>query len=224
MFTTTGVQEDPRFAGQRRLLTDEVKRKGITDDAVLKAIGRVPRQLFFPSDFSQFAYRDAAFPIGHGQTISQPYTVAFQSELLRVKPGDRVLEIGTGSGYQAAVLSAMGVKVYSIEVVKPLLAQARKVLKNLDSEIELYLGDGSLGLPQAAPFDAILVTAGAPDIPTSLVNQLKIGGRLVVPVGPDRENQKMLRITRISQTENQTENLGDFKFVPLIGKEGWDVK
>jgi protein-L-isoaspartate(D-aspartate) O-methyltransferase len=223
MFTTKGLQEDPKFVGLRRRLAEEVKKKGIKSAKVIDAIGAVPRQLFFPIDFEQFAYRDAAFPIGHGQTISQPFTVAYQTELLDLNDGDKVLEIGTGSGYQAAVLSAAGAKVYSVEVVKQLLVMATKVLKNLDRDIKLYLGDGSLGLPSEAPYQGIIVTAGAPEIPKSLIEQLAIGGRLIVPVGNDKENQKMMRITKLSATQTKTEVFGDFKFVPLVGKEGWGI-
>jgi len=200
---------------------EELMRKGIQSTAVLAAVGKVPRQLFFPSDFEQFYYRDAAFPIGHGQTISQPYTVAFQSELLDLVKGDKILEIGTGSGYQAAILSALGANVYSVELVKELLVQASKVLRNLDREIKLFLGDGTLGLQSEAPYDGIIVTAGAPEVPQSLINQLAIGGKLVIPVGSDREIQKMMRITRLSVNQTKTEVFGNFKFVPLIGKEGW---
>ncbi|MCC7299437.1 MAG: protein-L-isoaspartate(D-aspartate) O-methyltransferase [Bacteroidia bacterium] len=221
MFTTDFFQEDPRLAGQRRRLIDELKRKGISSVRVLEAVGKVPRQLFFPRDFEQYVYRDAAFPIGEGQTISQPYTVAFQTELLQIQPGDKVLEIGTGSGYQAAVLSAMGAQVFSVELVKSLLQEAGKVLKNIDSSIQLFHGDGTLGLQSAAPFDGILVTAGAPEVPQTYINQLKIGGRLVIPVGPDKNQQKMMRITKISDQQIKSEVLGDFKFVPLIGKNGW---
>jgi protein-L-isoaspartate(D-aspartate) O-methyltransferase len=221
MFTTDYFQEDPKMRGLRSKLVLELKNKGIASARVLEAIGKVPRQLFFPRDFEQFVYRDAAFPIGQGQTISQPYTVAFQTELLLLKPGDKVLEIGTGSGYQAAVLSALGAEVHSVEVLRPLLNEASKVLKNIDSSIQLYHGDGTLGLPSQAPFDAILVTAGAPKVPDEYLRQLKIGGRLVIPVGDQRENQKMLRVTRTSQTESRTEVFGNFKFVPLLGKNGW---
>lgn len=207
--------------GLRQKLVRELKYKGINSQKVLDAIMAVPRQLFFPRDFEQFIYRDAAFPIGFGQTISQPFTVAYQTQLLEIQPGDKVLEIGTGSGYQAAVLSAMGARVYSIEVVKELLMEAKKVLKNIDSDIQLYHGDGTLGLPSEAPFQAILVTAGAPDIPQTYIDQLAVGGRIVIPVGSDMENQKMLRITKISERETKTDVFGDFKFVPLKGQFGW---
>lgn len=222
MFTTDWYKEDPKLAGQRAMLVNALRGKGITDEAVLQAIGKVPRQLFFPSDFEQFVYRDAAFPIGHGQTISQPFTVAFQSQLLALKPGEKVLEIGTGSGYQAAVLSALGAEVFTVEVIKPLLSQAQRVLKNMDSGMKLFLGDGSLGLKTHAPYDAILVTAGAPDVPQSLLEQLKIGGRLVIPVGSSKENQVMMRIIKTSAVETVSKSFGNFKFVPLVGKEGWE--
>lgn len=221
MFTTGGFTEDPKFTGQRRRLVEEIRKKGISNPKVLAAIAAVPRQLFFPSDFEQYVYRDAAFPIGHGQTISQPYTVAYQTQLLDIEPGDKVLEIGTGSGYQAAVLSACGARVHSVEVVKALLLQATKVLKNLDRDLKLYHGDGSMGLPPEAPFQGIIVTAGAPEVPKSYIDQLAIGGRLVIPVGNEKDNQKMMRVTKISATQTKTEVFGDFKFVPLIGKEGW---
>ena len=222
MFTNERFNESHIMAGQRRKLVDELRRKGISSAAVLEAIGSVPRQLFFPRDFQQFIYRDAAFPIGHGQTISQPYTVAYQTELLHLKKGERVLEIGTGSGYQAAVLAAMGVQVYTVELIPALVQEAAALLKNIDSSIAVFKGDGSLGLPSEAPFDAILVTAGAPEVPAGLVQQLRDGGRMVIPVGDSKNDQKMLRVTRISASQNKTEVFGDFKFVPLIGKDAWD--
>lgn len=223
MFKTGNFTENPQMAGLRRKLVEELKRKGIHSQRVLEAMNMVPRQLFFPADFAQFVYRDAAFPIGYGQTISQPYTVAYQTELLDLQVGEKVLEIGTGSGYQAAILSALGVELHSVEVVKELLTAARQVLRNIDSSIKLYLGDGSLGLPAVAPFDAILVTAGAPEVPMAYIEQLKTGGRLVIPVGKGKDDQKMMRITRLNGQNTKTEVFGDFKFVPLIGKNGWDV-
>lgn len=207
--------------GQRKRLVEELRKKGIQSDAVLKAIEAVPRQWFFPKDFDQFVYRDAAFPIDHGQTISQPYTVAYQTQLLGLNRGDKVLEIGTGSGYQAAVLLAMGVEVYSVEYVMPLLKTASEVFKALGSKIQLFHGDGTLGLPSAAPFDAIVVTAGAPAVPDTYIQQLKVGGRLVIPVGELAEDQKMMRVTKISKSQTKTEILQDCKFVPLKGKLGW---
>ncbi|MSP58066.1 MAG: protein-L-isoaspartate(D-aspartate) O-methyltransferase [Flavobacteriaceae bacterium] len=207
--------------GQRKRLVSELTKKGIVDEKVLQAIGNVPRQWFFPTDFDQFIYRDAAFPIDHGQTISQPYTVAYQTELLGLKPNDKVLEIGTGSGYQAAILLAMGAKVYSVEYILPLLKKANKIFKAMGVEIQLFHGDGSLGLPLHAPFDSIVVTACAPAVPETYTKQLKIGGKLVIPVGDAEKVQTMMRITRVSETQTQTEVLQPCKFVPLKGSLGW---
>lgn len=207
--------------GQRKRLVEELRMKGIKSPRVLAAIGQVPRQWFFPKDFDNFIYRDAAFPIDHGQTISQPYTVAYQTELLGLDAGDKVLEIGTGSGYQASILLAMGVKVYSIEYILPLLQKASSIFKVMGYEIQLFHGDGTLGLPDFAPFDAIVVTAGAPSVPETYVNQLVIGGRLVIPVGDNPEEQKMMRVTKISSSQTKTEILQDCKFVPLKGALGW---
>ncbi len=221
MFTTAEITETPVMAGKRNQLVNELRQKGIVSEQVLQAIGKVPRQLFFPMDFEQFVYRDAPFPIGHGQTISQPYTVAFQTALLQLKTGDKVLEIGTGSGYQAAVLSAVGVQVYTVETVLPLLKDAIKVLKILDNDIKCFHGDGTMGLPAFAPYDAIVVTAGAPEVPASLVNQLKPGGRLVIPVGDKPDSQIMFRISKTPDGKIINESFGPFRFVPLKGKEGW---
>lgn len=222
MFTTEFYKEEVQMMGLRQKLVKALQAKGIVSTRVLDAMMQVPRQLFFPKDFTQFIYRDEAFPIGYGQTISQPYTVAFQTQLLDLAEGAKVLEIGTGSGYQAAVLSAMGARVFSVEVVKELLAEATKVLKNIDSDIKLFYGDGTLGLPSEAPFDAILVTAGAPTVPMQYIQQLKIGGKLVIPVGQQKEAQQMLRLTKLSDKETSTETFGDFKFVPLKGQNGWE--
>lgn len=222
MFKTPSIFESPVMAGRRNQLVSELRQKGINDEQVLQAIGKVPRQMFFPKDFEQFVYRDAPFPIGHGQTISQPYTVAFQSQLLQLKPGDKVLEIGTGSGYQAAVLSAIGVHVYTIETVLPLLKEALNVLKILDNQIQCFHGDGTLGLPASAPYDAIIVTAGAPEVPKNLVEQLKTGGRLVIPIGDKPDSQTMFRFTKKEDGSLTKESFGPFRFVPLKGKEGWN--
>ena len=204
--------------GQRKRLVDELRKKGIQSESVMNS---VPRQWFFPKDFEHFVYRDAAFPIDHGQTISQPYTVAYQSQLLGIDRGAKVLEIGTGSGYQAAVLLAMGAEVYSVEYILPLLKTASEVFKAMGSKIQLFHGDGTLGLPTHAPFDAIVVTAGAPAVPDTYIQQLSIGGRLVIPVGDQTDEQKMMRITKISNTQTKTEILQDCKFVPLKGSLGW---
>ncbi len=204
----------------RNKLTDELQNKGIRDIAVLKAINAVPRHFFFEKAFLEHAYEDKAFPIGEGQTISQPFTVAFQSQLLELQHGDKVLEIGTGSGYQACVLCELKAEVYSIEVIQSLHLSAKKMLAALNYKANLFIGDGTLGLNKYAPYDKIIVTAGAPMIPDSLIDQLKIGGILVIPVGQDK-TQKMVRIRKISEKTLEKEELGDFSFVPLKGEKGW---
>lgn len=206
--------------GQRKALVETIKRKGIRDEAVLQAIQTFPRHFFFDSALHSHAYEDKAFPIGEGQTISQPYTVAFQTELLQVQPGDKVLEIGTGSGYQAAILYLLGAVVHSIEYNKNLHLKAKQFLPKLGIKIKFYLGDGSMGLPEQAPYDKILVTAGAPAVPAALINQLREGGKLVIPVG-DRTSQKMLRLTKKPNNEIIQEEFDNFSFVPLLGEEGW---
>ncbi|MBU6323961.1 MAG: protein-L-isoaspartate(D-aspartate) O-methyltransferase [Bacteroidetes bacterium] len=221
MFKNHHPEDQPRHIGQRRQLTDLLHSKGIHDARVLDAIGSIPRHVFFPKEFEQFAYRDEAFPIGHGQTISQPYTVAFQSQSLMAEPGMKVLEIGTGSGYQAAVLDRMGLKVFSVEIIPELTEAARKMLTLLDSKVQVFQSDGSQGLKKFAPYDRILVTAGAPAIPKPLVDQLSDGGIMVIPVGKQRNEQKMVRLTKHGESYN-TEILGDFRFVPLTGKLGWE--
>jgi len=200
----------------RNKLVKLLIEKGIRDRLVLKAIGTVPRHLFLDSGFEDFAYQDRAFPIGAEQTISHPYTVAFQSEKMGLKTGDKVLEVGTGSGYQAAVLVAMGVKVYSIERQKELFEFSKMMLNKLDYHINQVFGDGYIGWPQYAPFDGIIVTAGAPYIPKPLLAQLKVGARLVIPVG-DKE-QRMKVITRNSEDDFSVEDHGDFRFVPMLQK------
>lgn len=203
-----------RHKGLRNRLVQEIIRKGISDEGVLKAIGSVPRHMFFESSFVQFAYQDKAFPIGAGQTISQPFTVAFQSQILCVKPGQKVLEIGTGSGYQAAILVELGAKVYTVERQRDLYLKSSKKLPQMGYQLNFFLGDGYKGLPQYGPFDRILVTAGAPQIPEDLLTQLNIGGIMVIPVGEDV--QVMIRITRISETEFSQEEFGRFEFVPML--------
>lgn len=199
---------------------EELVQKGIEDENVLKSFLQVPRHLFFDPEFIDHAYEDKAFPIGEGQTISQPYTVAFQTSLLEIKPGDKVLEIGTGSGYQCAILAQMGAKVFSVERKKSLLEKAEKMMEMLELKAELIYADGTLGLPDQAPFDKIIVTAGAPTVPQELVDQLKPGGVLVIPVG-DNDLQQMIRVTKKEDGSIKKESHGDFKFVPLIGKSGW---
>ncbi len=207
--------------GQRKRLVEELRTKGISSELVLQAIDSVPRQWFFPKDFDQFVYRDAAFPIDHGQTISQPFTVAYQTQLSGVSKGDKVLEIGTGSGYQAAILLAMGANVYSVEFILPILQRTAQLFQVLEQKINLFHGDGSLGLPTYAPYDCIIVTAGAPNVPDTLIQQLNVGGRLIIPVGNTKEDQKMLRITKISDQQVKQEVFNDCKFVPLKGQMGW---
>ncbi len=204
-----------RHQGMRKRLVDGLKIKGIKDSAVLEAIGTVPRHLFMESMFINFAYKDQAFPIGAGQTISQPYTVAFQTQLLEINKNDKVLEVGTGSGYQAAVLLEMGAKVFTIERQKELFAKVQHFLPEIGYTPAFFFGDGYKGLPDFAPFDKIIVTAGAPSVPEDLTGQLKIGGRMVIPVGNDRK-QVMKVFIRISETEFKTEKHGNFVFVPLL--------
>jgi len=210
-----------KHKGQRKRLVELITKKGIHDNNVLQAILRIPRHFFFSKEFEEFAYEDKAFPIDENQTISQPYTVAYQSELLQVQKGMKVLEIGTGSGYQASVLAEMGAEVYTIERHKLLHEKAKKQLGEMGySHIHFFWGDGTQGLPNNAPFDRIIVTAGAPAVPKTLVQQLKEGGILVIPVGSS-QTQKMLRITKLPNGETKTETFSDFAFVPLLGEEGW---
>ena len=204
-----------KHKGLRQQLVKIIKAKGIKDPKVLEAIGNIPRHLFMDSGFLDHAYQDKPFPIGAGQTISQPYTVAFQTELLQVKPGDKILEIGTGSGYQAAVLIEMGAKVYSIERQQELFKKTSKFLPKIGYVAKkLIFGDGYKGMPEEAPFDGIIVTAGAPFVPKPLLSQLKIGGRLVIPVG--RDVQVMTLFIRKDVKEFEKHEFGEFRFVPLL--------
>ncbi len=206
--------------GKRKNLIALLKTKGIVDASVLKAMESVPRHSFLDSAFSENAYDDKAFSIAEGQTISQPFTVAFQSQLLGIRRGDKILEIGTGSGYQTAVLCSMGASVYSIERHRLLYQNAKSLLNEMKLMAHLICGDGTKGLEKLAPFDKIIVTAGAPLVPETLVSQLKIGGVLVIPVG-DNTKQRMLKITRTTATEIDTLSYDGFAFVPLIGEHGW---
>ncbi|MCG6186100.1 protein-L-isoaspartate(D-aspartate) O-methyltransferase [Maribellus maritimus] len=209
------MNDDLRHQGMRKKLATGLKIKGIRNEKVLQAIEQVPRHLFMESSFINFAYKDQAFPIGAGQTISQPYTVAFQTQLLQVSKNDKILEVGTGSGYQAAVLLEMGAKVFTIERQKELYQKAQSFLPEIGYHPACFFGDGYKGLPHFAPFDRILVTAGAPSVPEDLKYQLKIDGRLVVPVGTEKR-QEMTVIIRISENEFKTEKHGGFVFVPLL--------
>lgn len=199
----------------RNRLADTVASKGIRDEAVLAAIRAVPRHLFMDSSFEDHAYQDKAFPIAADQTISQPYTVAFQTELLQVQPGDKILEIGTGSGYQTAVLLHMKAKVYTIERQHELFKKTKLFFRKMGYFPKKFVfGDGYKGMPDEGPFDGIIVTAGAPKVPKALLGQLRVGGRMVIPVGVD--SQVMYRITRKSDTEFERETFGTFRFVPLL--------
>ncbi len=207
--------DDLRHQGMRKKLAEGLKIKGIRNEKVLEAIKKVPRHLFMESSFINFAYKDQAFPIGAGQTISQPYTVAVQTQLLQVEPGDKILEIGTGSGYQAAILLEMGAKVFTVERQKELFKKVQSLLPEIGYHPACFFGDGYKGLPGFAPFDKILVTAGAPSVPAGLLQQLKIGGRLVIPVGNEKR-QEMQVITRVADDDFKTEKHGGFVFVPLL--------
>ena len=208
--------DDYRHQGMRKQLVEELKRKRIADMAVLQAIATVPRHLFIDdSAFLRLAYADQAFPIACGQTISQPYTVGFQSQLLQVRKGDKVLEIGTGSGYQTAVLCALGAKVVSIERHKPLHLATRQRLERLGYRANLIYGDGYKGAPGHAPFDRIIVTCGAPDVPADLPKQLKVGGIMVIPIGTGGK-QIMSTLIRVSLDSFERQEHGLFSFVPML--------
>ena len=204
---------------EKRNLVEGLWNKGIRDENVLKAIYDIPREKFISPALRKFAYDDNALPIECAQTISQPFTVAYMTQTLEVKPGDKILEIGTGSGYQAAVLGKLGAEVYSVERIEKLFQNAGSLLAELGFSANLKLDDGTLGWEENAPYDKIIVTAGAPDIPNHLVEQLCIGGRLVIPVG-DHESQRLLVLTR-TETGVEKKYFDNFKFVPLIGVEGW---
>ena len=209
------MKDSFKHQGLRQQLVKIIKDKGIKDEKVLEAIGKVPRHLFMDSGFIDHAYQDKPFPIAADQTISQPYTVAYQTELLHVKKGDKILEIGTGSGYQAAVLIELGAKLYSIERQQELFKKTSKFLPKLGYRAKkLIFGDGYMGLEEEAPFDSIIVTAGAPFVPKPLLNQLKIGGRLVIPVGEDV--QTMTLFVRKGEKEFEKHEHGSFRFVPLL--------
>lgn len=197
-------------------MIESIRRKGIADEAVLAAMDAVPRHFFLDKAFEEWAYEDKAFPIGNDQTISQPYTVAYQTILLNARKRDKVLEIGTGSGYQAAILATLGARVFTIERQEPLYQSARSLLERMGfSNIRCFYRDGTLGLPEFAPFDRIIVTAGATSVPEELKKQLTTGGMLVIPVG-DGGGQRMFRITRLSEQEYKEEIFDDFRFVPLL--------
>lgn len=214
------LKDSYKHKGMRKSLVRKLREKGITNERVLDAIGKIPRHWFFDEIFVEHAYQDKAFPIAEGQTISQPYTVAFQTDLLEVSPGKKVLEIGTGSGYQACVLVENGVDLVTIEYKEKLSRLAQKMLKFMGYSPRFIIGDGSLGYDKFAPYDGIIVTAGAPTVPQALVDQLKPGGHLVIPVG-NRNTQKMLRLTKQLDGRITKEEYSNFSFVPLLGDDGW---
>ena len=209
-----------REQGARKKLVEELKKKGIDDENVLKAIGKMPRHYFFDETFWNQAYKDIAFPIGSNQTISQPYTVAYQSQLLHINKGDKVLEIGTGSGYQTCILLELGAKVYTIERQEKLYSYTKMVLPHIGYTPHFFLGDGSVGISEYAPYDKIIVTAGAPTVPEILLTQLKIGGLLVIPVG-DEQSQKMVTVLKVAEHDYERVVLDTFRFVPLVGDRAW---
>jgi protein-L-isoaspartate(D-aspartate) O-methyltransferase len=210
------------WVARDRMVDEQIAARGVRDPVVLQAMRTVPRERFVDEIQARFAYEDEPLPIGEGQTISQPYIVAAMTQALRLRPGDRVLEIGTGSGYAAAVLSVILAEVYTIERVESLARSARRRLRDLGyANVHVRHGDGSLGWPEHAPYDAIVVTAGGPDVPRSLLRQLAVGGRLVMPVGPATRSQRLVRVVRTGEDSYEREALEEVAFVPLIGAEGW---
>ena len=209
-----------RERGARKKLVEKLRERGIADERVLKAIGKVPRHYFFDETFWEQAYKDIAFPIGDDQTISQPYTVAYQTELLHIKLGDRVLEIGTGSGYQTCILLELGAKVFTIDREENRYNRTIQDLPHMGYQSKFFLVDGSKGISEHAPYDKIIVTAGAPLIPEILLKQLKIGGIMVIPVGDER-SQKMITILRVSETDYERSEFHSFPLVPLLGEQAW---
>jgi protein-L-isoaspartate(D-aspartate) O-methyltransferase len=206
-----------RHKGLRKKLTDLLKEKGISDANVLAAINNIPRHFFLDSAFDEIAYEDRAFPISDGQTISHPYTVAYQTQLLQIKPLDKILEIGTGSVYQASVLAEMGAKVFTIERQKGLYEKSKNfILKAKYPNIKFFFGDGYEGLPTYAPFDKVIITAAAPFIPPKLLDQLKSGGKMVIPVDEENDQQRMLRITKNADGSTTEESFENFSFVPML--------
>ncbi|MEJ5351105.1 MAG: protein-L-isoaspartate(D-aspartate) O-methyltransferase [Melioribacteraceae bacterium] len=211
------------FEAERNELINNLRKKGITDERVLEAMLKVERHRFVPEAVQHHAYKDIALPIGYGQTISQPYTVAIMTQALKVQPGNKILEIGTGSGYQAAILYEMGAKVFTIERNYELYNRALKIFDELNLKIAARCSDGTIGWEEFSPYDGIIVTAGSPSVPKALKKQLAIGGRLVIPVG-DRQTQVLTILTKISDEEFSVNEIPYFAFVPLVGKEGWNAK
>ena len=209
------MEDSFRHQGLRKQLIEQLGGKGIYSTKVLAAMSKIPRHLFLDNAFVNFAYKDKAFPIGAGQTISQPYTVAFQTQLLEIQPYDKVLEVGTGSGYQAAVLSLLDAEVFTVERQRELFLKTKKFLPELGYNCRFVYGDGYKGLPKFAPFDKIIITCGAPFIPDDLVKQLKVGGRMIAPIG-NGDMQVMHLIEKITETETSITTHGEFSFVPML--------
>ncbi|MFT5779493.1 MAG: protein-L-isoaspartate(D-aspartate) O-methyltransferase [Crocinitomicaceae bacterium] len=209
------MQDSFKYKGMRRQLINELKEKGIKDQKILDAFDAVPRHFFLDNAFAQQAYSNMPFQIGSGQTISHPYTVAFQTQLLEIKKGDKILEIGSGSGFQTCILAEMGAKVFSIERHKELHLKAKAIVSHFHYSARLSFGDGYKGLPAFAPFDKIIITCGAPGIPNDLLAQLKVGGIMIIPVG-EGEQQQMKRVTKISESDFEEDDLGVFSFVPML--------
>ena len=218
---TFRLEDNYRHKGLRNKLVDVIREKGITDEKILDAVGKLPRHFFFDSAFMETAYEDKAFQIGEGQTISQPYTVAYQSQLLEVQPREKILEVGTGSGYQACILSMLGARVFTIERHKKLNERAKALLEAMHiPNIRFFYCDGFEGLPAFAPFDKVLITAAAPEVPSKLLAQLKVGGKLVMPYGKG-DVQKMQRITKVADNHLEQEEFDNFKFVPMLKGKVW---
>jgi protein-L-isoaspartate(D-aspartate) O-methyltransferase len=209
------------YETERSDLVDKLRNRGITDEMVLNAISEVERDKFVPDALKIHAYKDIALPIGYGQTISQPYTVAYMTQALRLNAGDKVLEIGTGSGYQAALLENMGMKVYSIERQFDIYIKTQKLFDKLGIRVHTKYGDGTIGWDEYAPFNGIIVTAGSPSVPESLKKQLTIGGRLVIPVG-SKQTQILKIVRKTGEDDFDIQDIPEFAFVPLIGREGWN--
>ena len=209
------MQDSFKYRGMRKKLINELRAKGIQDEKILDAFDAVPRHFFLDNAFAEQAYSNIAFQIGSGQTISHPYTVAFQTQLLEIRKGEKILEIGTGSGFQTSILCELGAKVFSIERHKELHLKAKRIVQHLNYSPRLSFGDGFNGLPSFAPFDKVIITCGAPYIPQALIDQLRIGGIMIIPIG-EGEEQQMKRIVKISESEFQEEDYGVFKFVPML--------
>lgn len=209
------MQDSFKYKGMRRKLINELRERGISDEKILNAFDVIPRHYFLDNAFAEQAYSNMAFQIGAGQTISHPYTVAFQTQLLDIKKGDKILEIGTGSGFQTCILCELGAKVFSIERHKSLHIGAKNILHHLKHSARLTFGDGYKGLPGFAPFDKVIITCGAPHIPQDLIDQMKVGGIMIIPIGEGKD-QQMLRITKTSETEISKEEFGVFSFVPML--------